>query len=232
MAHSLGRKRILNDLSTPVTRKSARKTSSVSRWTELPGPFVMALLNLPAWNVFGSAKLRLVCKKWRATHDEHLERIRPLNSNCIAFSRIAIKFPNIRCLRLENCDTVTDDAMRALSLMTSLRSLNIACCGHVTSDGVRTLSRVSTLSMLSLSYCNSVADDGIEALADVTALQSLQLAGLNHITDKGLKGVEKLQALNTVNLAYCCNVTDTVVRFLADKPNLRNLNLSGCSQLS
>lgn len=90
----------------------------------------------------------------------------------------ALDLPELRFLRLEECDWVDGDLLRKLSAFPTLESLVISGT-NVSSDDLRALGSSSQLRWLECTDCPNIDDSLFLVLAELPRVQSVKMSGTN-----------------------------------------------------
>lgn len=91
----------------------------------------------------------------------------------------------ISTLDLSENRNITDDGMKALSVLTHLRRLNLSSCS-LTNPAMDWVAKLEHLEELDLSYCNRLSDLALKPLRKLSRLQKLNLQGCVKITNGGV----------------------------------------------
>lgn len=138
------------------------------------------------------------------------------------------RLSNLKGLKLEFCQSLTDQGLTALKEAAQLRILVLTGTG-ITDSGVSGLSSWSNLQVLDLELCDGVTDVSCTALGAMRDLQVLILrkSGFEseRITDSGMRSLQQLTQLEVLDL-YGNRVTDSGLHGIKNWNNLRVLNLS------
>lgn len=87
-----------------------------------------------SWSSGDSAKMRLVCRRWRQMHDAHLQRLQPSGDPAMVCARLGASklFPSLRALDLggcaENAVVGEEQVQAALQGMRELTRLDFGFC--------------------------------------------------------------------------------------------------------
>ena len=139
---------------------------------------------------------------------------------------IAAKCANLRILRLQNCDTITDLGVQALAagVCKQLTHLDFTRCKSLSDDALEPLiTNCRALSHLSLNAASSVEFDAETG------------ESTHGITDRSLVALRKHAAtrLRELDLSWCRGVTDDGLGHLVDHAyELEALSLRGCAQIT
>lgn len=164
-------------------------------------------------------------------------------------------------LALQDCQKLTDDALRNISLgLLNLKSINLSFCASVTDSGLKYLAKMANLRELNLRSCDNISDVGMSYLAEggsrITSLdvsfcdkmgdkallhvsqglfqlRSLSLSACQ-VSDDGIGRIARnLHDLDTLNIGQCSLITDKGLHAVADHlRNLRCIDLYGCTQIT
>ncbi|XP_008791698.1 F-box/LRR-repeat protein 2-like [Phoenix dactylifera] len=144
---------------------------------------------------------------------------------------------NLSVLDLSWCDSITNMALSAISMLSSLTVLCLQGCTLVTDLGLCYLAMGSssrTLRKLDLSECHQITDTGVCMLSEMSGLQELNLAECGSaITDIGGVALAAVHSLARLDLSYIINLSD--VTLFAVARNCRNLvkmNVAGCELIT
>lgn len=152
---------------------------------------------------------RLVCKHWRLSADQAVERLKP---SLLKSKGMVTLFPRLQVLQLIQCPNIRNRDLYVLAQ--SNLSLKVLTIGDdtnkpwVTNRGLANIAQISSLRCLSLHDCNSVTNNGLSALNRLKQLSSLSLKGCKKITNAGLEALQHNAALTSLNLYGCIRVSD------------------------
>ena len=158
---------------------------------------------------------------------------------------VIIGIPNIECLNLSGCFSVTDVGLGHAFAhhIPSLSTLNLSLCKQITDS---TLSRIAqylpNLEVLELGGCCNITTSGLMMLAcGLKKLKLLNLRSCRHISDNGIEhlaGVSNMKVdgcleLETLILHDCQKLTDQALKHISmGLTNLKSINLSFCSSVT
>ncbi|GIK51677.1 MAG: hypothetical protein HPKKFMNG_02464 [Planctomycetes bacterium] len=140
---------------------------------------------------------------------------------------IFTQFRDLRILSLSHCKPVTDEVLKAVSVLRSLERLHLAQCGEVTDEGVSSLSACKALNALTLRDCPRIGDAAIVPLCRACPLRVLSLSGCVGVTDRGLEAIAKCRGLTNLGLDGLASVTGKALRALHELTDLTGLSLAG-----
>lgn len=141
---------------------------------------------------------------------------------------------NLTDLVLQDCQSVTDDALSHLSCLKNLDSINISFCAGITDTAFRYLAKSTSLRHLNVRSCDNVSDTGIGYLVEGgSKIETLDLAFCERLTDSCLTHISRgLFNLRALSLS-ACKITDEGVSNLAKSQiELRALDIGQCSKLT
>ncbi|KAH7948545.1 F-box/LRR-repeat protein 14 [Rhipicephalus sanguineus] len=210
-------------------------------------------LLLIAWGLHNLRSLNL--RSCRGVSDPgigHLAGMSPTN---------AIGTLRLESLCLQDCQKLTDDALRYISNgLHDLRSLNLSFCASVTDAGLKHAARMARLRELNLRSCDNISDLGLAYLAEGgSRISTLDVSFCDKVGDQGLlhasQGLFQLRSLSlnacpvsddgigrvarslgdlqTLHLGQCGRVTDKGLSLIADHlKQLRCIDLYGCTKIT
>ena len=171
-------------------------------------------------------------------------------------------FPSLEFLGLQDCQKLTDDALKYVSLgLRRLKSINLSFCASFTEFGLKSLSTMATsLKEVNLRSCDNISDSALKYLSEGgVALHVLDVSFCDKVTDQGLEfisqGLPQIQALSlnscgvsdvgilklsqtltelkTLNIGQCSRVTDKALNAIINNcPHLSSLDIYGCPSIS
>lgn len=173
----------------------------------------------------------------------------------------AIGTLRLESLCLQDCQKLTDDALRFISVgLLDLRSLNLSFCASVTDAGLKYAARMARLRELNLRSCDNISDLGLAYLAEGgSRISTLDVSFCDKVGDQGLlhasQGLFQLRSLSlnacpvsddgigrvarslgdlqTLHLGQCGRVTDKGLSLIADHlKQLRCIDLYGCTKIT
>uniref|UniRef100_A0A131YMG5 F-box and leucine-rich repeat protein 14 n=2 Tax=Rhipicephalus TaxID=426455 RepID=A0A131YMG5_RHIAP len=173
----------------------------------------------------------------------------------------AIGTLRLESLCLQDCQKLTDDALRFISIgLQDLRSLNLSFCASVTDAGLKHAARMARLRELNLRSCDNISDLGLAYLAEGgSRISTLDVSFCDKVGDQGLlhasQGLFQLRSLSlnacpvsddgigrvarslgdlqTLHLGQCGRVTDKGLSLIADHlKQLRCIDLYGCTKIT
>ena len=168
--------------------------------------------------------------------------------------------PPLEDLNLQDCQKVSDLALRHIAQGLPVAALNLSFCANISDSGMKSLSRMSSLRTLNLRSCDNISDIGVGYLAEgCVGLQSLDLSFCDRVTDRAMthiasglfnlrqlslvaakvtdEGVAKicktLVDLHVLNIGQCGLVTDASLLHIAARLHqLHSLDLYGCNEVT
>jgi len=144
----------------------------------------------------------------------------------VALELIAAKCTSLQQLRLQNCDTITDRGLLALSegVCVQLSHVDFTRCKGLTDEGlVALVSKCKMLSHLSLNAA------GLDEFDEDSGTQT------HGITNRTLIALREhaSKRLEELDVSWCRGVTDDGLGHLIDHAHqLKTLHLRGCGQIS
>ena len=130
-------------------------------------------------------------------------------------------------LVLRRCNGIGDDAMTALSVMTSLRTLDVGYCVKITQDGFHHSHKLSKLENLTVRGCK-LKDTGFSYVADMRQLRKLD-ASYSEMNDAGVAHLKKSKFLEELNIRSCTLLTNGCVAHLKGIVALKVLHIHECN---
>jgi hypothetical protein len=190
----------------------------VSPWSHLPPElWEKVLMALPAhdhqrhseaigWGgCKDSAAVRLVCKQIQLTHDT-LARQLVLKHRATdeAVAVLMRRFPAVASVGMKGAawGVLTDESLRAVSVLPALTSLDLTGCHLVTARGLRALSSCTTLTSLNLTCCNKVTDKTLRAVSILPALTSVDLRGCDKVTAAGVQALRSTTVAPSLRIEF------------------------------
>ncbi|KAG1335311.1 F-box/LRR-repeat protein 2 [Cocos nucifera] len=139
---------------------------------------------------------------------------------------------NLSVLDMSWCDSITNEALSAITTLSSLTVLCLQGCAMVTDLGLSYLaigSSSRTIRKVDLSECDQITDAGVCMLSEMSCLQELNLAECGPaITDVGGVALSAVHSLTRLDLSWLINL-------FAVARNCRNLvkmNVTGCELIT
>ncbi|XP_024171368.1 F-box/LRR-repeat protein 4-like [Rosa chinensis] len=130
---------------------------------------------------------------------------------------------------------ITDQALRAIGLASSISILELVGCSGIKDMGLGFLANGSTsktLKKLVLNLCRGITDTGVKLLQKMCSLEHLELSYCGRrgeITDIGGVAISAIQTLKEIKLDGLLGVSDPTMLALAQNCcNLEILDLEGC----
>ena len=151
-----------------------------------------------------------------------------------ALGGLALQFPELEILRLQNCSELTETGLVNLLQMSTnkLKALKLSSNGKVTGDGLRGLARqFPDLECLGLQNCSKLTESGLVNMLKMSGskLKELSLAG-NQLTGDELEELAlQFPHLEVLGLHSCSKLTETglinILQMCGEQ--LKDLQLAG-----
>lgn len=140
-------------------------------------------------------------------------------------------------LNLQDCFSMTNDGMRALSVLTALTTMELYNLRQV--NNISSLGCLTRLKKLNLESCRH-KDNEMRVFSGLTNITKLSLAGCRLLTDQCIDYLAPLEKLDSLYLNHCSKITDVSVPRFTERwskthardacfPSLFELSLSGCN---
>jgi hypothetical protein len=176
--------------------------------------------------VYGLTTLTTLC--FHVEVDEDGEPLEEAGEWVLNLSRL----PSLTCFDLEECVTVTDKEVQALSSLKGLKDLNLRGCVRTTGEGLRALSSLTALTDLNLGWCDNATAEVLRTVSSLPALIALDLTGCENVMREGLRTVSSLPALTNLNISWCDGVNVEGLRAVTSLTALTALDISGCNNVN
>ena len=118
----------------------------------------------------------------------------------------------LRELDLTGCLQMTDNGLAMALKFQEMKVLKLDLCGKITDKALIAMSdRLPSVEKLSLSQCNKITDDGVVAVVkNMKRLMSLNLQGCDKVTNKTVDAIcIHAYRLKMLNVKFCKNITST-----------------------
>jgi Leucine-rich repeat (LRR) protein len=138
--------------------------------------------------------------------------------------------PQMRVLKLWDCNAITDHGLEVLEALPWLERLELGQCSRVSNPAASSIGTLSHLLDLGLSATH-FGDIGVRRLAGLGTLRHLDLSG-TPLSGSGLAGVRQMQELSILNLQGCVRLRPESLAVLRDVVQLTDLDLGGCGLLT
>ena len=145
---------------------------------------------------------------------------------------------HLRCLRMKDCELVTDRAFLDLPKplnIKSLSTLDLSGCEQLHDKAVeKIIDGAPGLHRLVLNKCRKITDRAVFAIAKLGEnLRCIHLGHCRRITDDAVKKLVKYcSRIQCIDLASCKALTDTSVTLLAGLSELRSISLVRCNDIT
>jgi len=155
-----------------------------------------------------------------------LQRVNAHSGNLSEADMAAIAmFPNLKTLKLNVNNRVTDESLRCLKNLEKLQVLSLFFCTELNGSGFVHLTELDSLANLNIGNNKNISDKSLSCLSELKGLRILLASSLNGITDEGVKHLSKIENLRRLQLSGD-RITDAGLMYLASLKNLEILTLS------
>lgn len=152
-----------------------------------------------------------------------------------ALRNVSLGLLNLKSINLSFCASMTDSGLKYLAKMLSLRELNLRSCDNISDIGIAYLADGgSRIICLDVSFCDKIGDQGLVNISQgLFQLKSLSLSACQ-ISDDGINRIARtLHDLDTLNIGQCSRITDRGLALIGDHlKNLRCIDLYGCTKIT
>uniref|UniRef100_A0A6P7GRN8 F-box/LRR-repeat protein 14 n=1 Tax=Diabrotica virgifera virgifera TaxID=50390 RepID=A0A6P7GRN8_DIAVI len=167
-----------------------------------------------------------------AIHHTGLQDCQRLSDEALKY---AAALTSIKSINLSFCISITDSGLKHLAKMTNLRELNLRSCDNISDIGMAYLAEGgSRISSLDVSFCDKIGDQALVHISQgLFNLKSLSLSACQ-ISDEGLAKISNtLHDLETLNIGQCSRVTDKGLTNIAEAlTRLKCIDLYGCTRIT
>merc|ERR1719471_2461218 len=141
---------------------------------------------------------------------------------------------HLQHLNLQDCQKVSDLALRHISTGIRVDSLNLSFCANISDSGMKSLSKMVGLRSLNLRSCDNISDIGVGYLAEGSVgLQALDVSFCDRVTDRSLVHIASgLFNLRSLSLVACKISDDGISKICKTLADLHVLNIGQCSNLT
>jgi len=144
--------------------------------------------------------------------------------------------PRLKKLHLSECNQLTDDVVRPISLLEELESVSIVRPNPNFSDlAVHSILVGSMLRIreVELKYCEKIGDGALMALAECPKLTDVSLDGCPLITMQGLCPLITKKRLEFISLSHCFEIGDEcIVDIVTQCQHMSRLHINSLPKLS
>ena len=140
----------------------------------------------------------------------------------------------LESLNLQDCQKLTDLALRYIAQGLGIKTLNLSFCANVSDSGMKSVAKMSSLSTLNLRSCDNISDIGVGYLAEgCVGLQNLDVSFCERVSDRAMIHVASgLFNLQTLSMAACKITDDGLCKISKTLLDLKTLNIGQCIQVS